>query len=99
MRMSQVMLKSPRGETIEPLIISALEAQKNEILTAIMKTKQKLSFFEKKFNLFTSDFVRMSHAEMLQISEMDAIEWLGEHETLKRLQDKLSRLQEIKVCT
>jgi hypothetical protein len=30
---------------------------------------------------------------------MDAIEWLGEHETLKRLQDKLSRLQEIKVCT
>ncbi len=97
--MSQVMLKSPRGEAIEPLVVSALEAKKNEILIGIMKTNQKLSVFEKKFNLFTDDFVRRSHQEMPQISEMDAIEWLGEHETLKKLQDKLSRLQEIKVCT
>ncbi len=27
--MSQVMLKSPRGEAIEPLVVSALEARKN----------------------------------------------------------------------
>lgn len=97
--MSQVMLKSPRGEAIESLVVSALEAKKNEILTGIMKTKQKLSIFEKTFSLSTSDFIIKGHQEMSQISEMDAIEWLGEHETLKKLQDKLSRLQEIKVCT
>ncbi len=27
--MSQVMLKSPRGEAIEPLVVSALEAKKD----------------------------------------------------------------------
>jgi len=97
--MSQVMLKSPRGEAIEPLVVSALEAKKNEILTGIIKTKQKLSIFEKMFSLSTSDFTIKGHQEMSQISEMDAIEWLGEHETLKKLQDNLSRLQEIKVCT
>ena len=97
--MSQVMLKSPRGEAIEPLVVSALEAKKNEILTGIIKTKQKLSIFEKTFSLSTRDFLIRDRQEMSQISEMDAIEWSGEHATLKKLQDKLSRLQEIKVCT
>ena len=97
--MSQVMLKSPHGEAIEPLVVAALKSEKNEILTAILKTKQKLSIFEKKFNLYTTDFMTRSHQEIPQMSEMDAIEWSGEHETLKRLQEKLSRLQEIQVCT
>ena len=97
--MSQVMLKSPREEAIEPLVIAALGAEKNEILTAIIKTKQKLSVFEKKFNLSTNDFMVRGHQETPQLTEMDAIEWMGEHETLKRLQEKLLRLQEIQVCT
>ena len=97
--MSQVMLKSPRGEAIKPLVVSALEVKKNEILTGIMKTKQKLSIFEKEFSLSTTDFRIRGHQEMPQISEMDAIEWLGEHETLEKLQDKLCRIREIKVCT
>jgi hypothetical protein len=97
--MSEVILKSPREKAIEPLVVAALEAEKNEILTAITKTKQKLSIFEKKFNLSTTDFTTRGNQEIPQISEMDAIEWLGEHETLKKLQEKLSRLQEIQVCT
>ena len=97
--MSQLMLKSPGKQAIEPLVISALDSKQNEILTAIIKTEQKLSIFEKKFNLSTSDFLIGNYQEIPQISEMDAIEWSGEHETLKILQEKLSRLREIKVCT
>lgn len=97
--MSQLMIKSPGEKAIEPLVISALDSKQNEILTAIIKTEQKLSIFEKKFNLSTSDFLIGNHQEIPQISEMDAIEWSGEHETLKILQEKLSRLREIKVCT
>ncbi|MDL1982431.1 MAG: hypothetical protein LWX02_13415 [Deltaproteobacteria bacterium] len=54
-----------------------------------MKTKQKLSIFEKTFSLSTGNFMIRGHQEMSQISEMDAIEWFGEHETLKKLQEKL----------
>ncbi len=97
--MSEVVLKSPSGKKIEPLVVAALEAEKNEMLTAIIKTEQKLSIFEKKFNVSTSDFMITGHQEIPQISEMEAIEWLGEHETLKKLQEKLSRLQEIEICT
>lgn len=97
--MSQVMLKSPHGEAIEPLVVAALKSEKNEILTAILKTKQKLSIFEKKFNLYTTDFMTTGHQKIPQMSEMDAIEWSGEYETLKRLQEKLLRIQGIQVCT
>ena len=45
--MSQVILKSARQEPIESLIVAALEAEKKETLTAILKTKEKLSLFEK----------------------------------------------------
>ncbi len=97
--MSEVVLKSPSGQEIEPLVVAALEAEKNEILTGIMKTKQKLSIFQKKFNVSTSDFMVGGHQEIPHISEMEAIEWSGEPETLNKLQEKLSRLQEIEVCT
>ena len=87
------------GGKAQPLVVAALEAEKNEILTAIIKTEQKLSVFEKKFNVSTSDFMITGYQEIPQIFEMEAIEWLGEYETLKKLQEKLSRLQEIEICT
>ena len=87
------------GGKAQPFVVAALEAEKNKILTAIIKTEQKLSIFEKKFNVSTSDFMMTGHQETLQMSEMEAIEWYGEHETLKKLKEKLSRLQEIEICT
>lgn len=97
--MSQVTLKSAREEPIESLVVAALEAEKKETLTAILKTKEKLSLFEERFNLPTTDFITRAYEEIPQITEMDAIEWSGEYETLNRLEERLSRLQEIEVCT
>lgn len=96
--MSQITLKSADTESITPLIISALDAEKKEITTAILKTKEKLAAFEKKYNLTTSDFLKKTKS-LTPIPEMDAIEWSGEWETLQRLQNRLSRLEEIQICT
>jgi beta-glucosidase-like glycosyl hydrolase len=97
--LSQVILKSPHEKPIEALVLAALEAEKKEILTAILKTKEKLSLFEKRFNLSTADFLAKAYQEIPKITEMDAIEWSGEHETIKLLEERLSRLKEIQVCT
>ena len=97
--MSQIILKSPDEKPIEALVVAALEAEEKEILTGILKTKEKLSLFEKRFNLSTADFLANVYHEIPQITEMDAIEWSGEHETVKLLEERLSRLQEIRVCT
>lgn len=96
--MSQVILKSKDSESIEPLIVSALQSEKNEIETGILKTKEKLLAFEKKYNLSTTDFVN-TPSTSLQIGELEAIEWSGEDETLKRLEKELSRLIKIEICS
>lgn len=93
--MSQLVLESPGREPLGRLIASALELEKKEILTAIMKTKNKLSAFENEYGKNIAQFVNKPE----DIGEMKAIEWEGERETLKRLQDKLVYIEEIKICT
>lgn len=68
--MSQIILKSPDEKSIEALVVAALEAEKKEILTGILKTKEKLSLFEKRFNLSTADFLANVYHEIpLPISQ------------------------------
>ena len=94
--MNQVILTSTTNQPIKPLIKSALVLEKKELLTAIFKTKQNLLNFEKKYNLTTTKFI--SHQNSIKIVEMEAIEWSGEHKTLNLLKQKLSNLEEIRIC-
>lgn len=96
--MTQLILRSNDAAPIKPLIVSALQAEQNEIKTAILKTKKKLSAFEKEFNLSTEGFLKASPSS-LSFDEMTAIEWSGEYETLKRLEYELSRLINIEICS
>ena len=93
--MSQLLLKSTGKDSILSLVNAALVAEEREILTGIQKTIQKLLVFEKRYNVDTSSFLKNLSVD----DEMESLEWLGEHETLQRLQNKLSRLKEIQVCT
>ena len=94
--MTQVVLKSRDNAPLKPLIISALEAEQNEIKIGILKTRMKLAVFEKRYNLSTNDFIKTPPAS---ITELEAIEWSGEHETLRRLENELSRLVKIEICS
>lgn len=96
--MSQVILKSSDSVSIKPLIISALHAEENELKTGILKTKGKLSVFEKRYNLSTEEFLKSSPGS-LPFSELEAVEWSGEYETLKRLEAELSRIMKIEICS
>lgn len=93
--MNQIVLRSSGNEPLEPLITSALELEKKEILTAIMKTKNKLSIFEKRYKINTVQFLKHSES----IDEMESIEWEGEYETLNRLQSRLEHIEEIQICS
>jgi hypothetical protein len=94
--MTQVVLKSKDDTPLKPLILSALEAEQNELKTGILKTRVKLAVFEKRYNLSTNDFL---NNPTTSINELEAIEWSGEYETLKRLEDELSRLLKIEICS
>lgn len=91
--MSVLTLKSASEAPIDQIVISALILEKKEVLTAILKTKSKLSSFENKYKITTSGFLNKPQ----DINEMESIEWKGEYETLKRLQAKLKDIEEIKI--
>lgn len=94
--MAQVVLKSSDNAPLGPLILSALGAEQNELKIGVLKTRMKLAVFEKKYNLSTNDFI---NAPPAAINEIEAIEWSGECETLRRLEEKLSRLMKIEICS
>ena len=96
--MSEIVLRCPGAEPIRDLVTEALKAEEKELLTAILKTKEHLLKFEKRYNLSTSEFIS-GDPDSFNIDNMEAIEWTGEHETLKRIEDRLSILKEIEVCT
>jgi len=96
--MSQIILTAEDDVQIKALVASALQAEENELRTGILKTRQKLSVFERKYNLSTDAFLKSS-ADALPFNELEALEWSGECETLKRLEDKLSGLKKIKICS
>lgn len=96
--MNQVVLKSSDNVSIKPIVVLALQAEQNELKTGILKTKAKLSTFEKKYNMSTDAFLKASPAA-LPFNELEAVEWSGEYETLKRLGDGLSRLMKIELCS
>lgn len=96
--MSQIILRTDEDVQIESLIVSALQAEENELKTGILKTRQKLTAFERKYNIPTDIFLQSS-ADALPFGELEAIEWSGEFETLKRLENKLSGLKKIKICS
>ena len=96
--MTQVILRSIDTDSIKPLIVSALHAEESELKTGILKTRGKLSAFEKKYNMSTDNFLN-TPPESLPFNELEAIEWSGEYETLKRLEVELSRLMKIEICS
>lgn len=96
--MSEIVLKSPGTESIKTLVTEALKVEEKELLTAILKTEGHLSKFENKYRLSTSEFI-LRPPDSLKIDDLEAIEWSGEHETLKRIEERLKRLKEIEVCT
>jgi hypothetical protein len=95
--MSQVLLKSEDQASIKQLVISALQAEENELKTGILKTREKLAAFERKYRLSTDEFLK-TPPDRLPFDELESIEWAGEHETLLRLENELARLAKIAVC-
>lgn len=96
--MSQIILRADDDVQIKTLIASALHAEENELKTGILKTRQKLSAFERKYSLATDVFLEAPSAS-LPFGELEAIEWSGEYETLKRLEKELSGLKRIEICS
>ena len=70
-------------------IKNAIHTEIEMLKRAVQRTLSKLQDFEKKHGKFDRDSLYG------RVDDMELIEWEGEIETLKRLQEKLKSLEEI----
>ena len=77
------------NEWTKKKIKNALNIEIEILKKAVQKCKVKLDQFEKKYGKLNRDSLYG------QIDDMELIEWEGEKDTLLKLQEKLSSLEEI----
>ncbi len=70
-------------------IEDAIHTDTDLLRKAVQRTQSKLQEFENKYGKFDRDSLYG------RVDDMELIEWEGELETLKRLQDNLKSLEEI----
>lgn len=90
--LQQITLQTNNAKRLKPLIKSAIRSQLDETERGIQLTRERLATFEKQYNLSNTEFERRCHPGDLEES-LDFIEWEGEIETLRLLEEKKSRIQ------
>lgn len=94
--MTQLTVVSEKLDTILPLIGDAMRREIIVIELGIRRTREVLRQFEKKHGMKSRAFyAKFSRAQLEE--SLDFIEWAGECETLKRLQEQRRELKETKI--
>ena len=82
-------------QEIIDLLKSAVSSKIARIQLSIDLTQQKLSAFEKRYNVPSEHFFEKMAAEDLDGGDMEYVEWAGEYQILQRLEKQLKQLQKI----
>jgi hypothetical protein len=77
-------------------ILQALEAYKEQLRQSIARTERHLQSFEERYGVPTNVFIAEMTADDLAGSDLDYIEWSGEFELLKVLQQELQELDRVR---
>ena len=92
--MSELTLVSPYQHPLKPLVEAALANELRLLQAGAQRTEQRLSEFEVKYQLSTSEFIHRYEADQFE-ETLDFAEWLGESRLLEKLREKIAILQGI----
>lgn len=77
------------------LIRSAVEGKMARLRVGIAATEKRLSQFEAKYQLSSTEFLKDLTAEDLEGGDLEYVEWAGECRILERLKADLKQLEAI----
>ncbi len=98
--MTELIIKSDskaNQKTAQSLLNEALDRQKLILQTALERTEEKLSHFEKQYNLNSDRFFSLYQSGGLD-DRNDYIDWAGEYQIGQNLREQLSCLEELVLC-
>ncbi len=94
--LQQVTIQTSDAKRLKPLIKSAIRIQLDDVKHGIQMTRERLAAFEKKYNMSTAEFERRFHPGDLE-ETLEFIEWEGEIETLRLLEEKKEIIQSARI--
>jgi hypothetical protein len=74
-------------------VIHAVDAYKKRLQNSIGRTKRKLTEYEKRYRVDTTQFFEQMTAEDLDGGDQDYVRWAGEAEILEGLESELKELE------
>jgi len=98
--MTELIIKSDskaNQKTAQLLLYEALGRQKLILQTALRRTQEKLSQFEKQYQLNSEHFFSLYQGGRLD-DRNDYIDWAGEYQIGQNLREQLSFLEELVLC-
>ncbi len=84
-----------RAQQLLPLVRAAIDGEVVRLQLAIKLAGKRLLPFEEKYAVSSEHFMAEMTAEDLQGGDDEYVQWAGEYRLRQRLEEKLSRLQEV----
>lgn len=94
-KMPEVILKTDKPKQVSEVIKEALEIEKARVEYSLNLTLARLSRFEDKYRVLSTDFIRDCSSEDLTGGDMEYVEWAGEYRFSQNLKDRLNTLKSI----
>ena len=77
------------------LLQSAVESEIRRLEIGLRLARQRLERFEQKYGVTSEYFIEHMSAEDLEGGDDEYVQWAGEYELYKRLEEKLNQLQSL----
>ncbi len=89
---TQLLIELPNKEGAQ-VVFHALESYKARLQAGIERTKRRLGEFEQRYKTSTDYFLKYMAAEDLAEGDLEYVEWSGEAQLLKSLEQELIELE------
>lgn len=84
-----------RAQQVLPLVRAAVDGETVRLDLALKQARQRLLPFERTYGISSERFIAEMAAEDLQGGDDEYVQWAGEYQLMKKLEEKLARLQEV----
>jgi len=94
--MPEIVLKTDMPDKAAEIISEALETESLRLKYSIQLAKKRLSKFEKKYQISSESFINEWSAEDLEGKDLEYVEWAGEYQLSKKLNERFDALKSIR---
>jgi hypothetical protein len=97
--MAEIILKTKEPDKAAGILFEALDLEAKRLQYSLSLAKNRLTNFERKYNISSDKFIAEWSAEDLKGQDMEYIEWAGEYQLALRLSERLLALKGIENVT